>query len=209
MLANYTELQTEIADTLHRDDLTSKIPLFIKLFEKRANRHLNHAQQEVTTDLTLTSGTKTIALPADITEPLAAVVYIGNVPSELVKSTGGLIDRTFDVISAPSYYVINAGAMNFDVTADQNYTVRLRYIKQWDLATDATNWLLTNHPDCYLYGSLAASAPYIGDDERLALWRQLSADAISEIKRLGAQMRKAPLMTDLCAGSQYNIERGY
>ncbi|MFA5135686.1 MAG: hypothetical protein WC505_07945 [Patescibacteria group bacterium] len=211
MLANYTELQTEIADTLHRDDLTSKIPLFIKLFEKRLNRHLNIPQQTVTTDLTLAANTQTITLPSDMMEPLDAVIYIGNVPCELVHVTGEFIDNTMPISSVPTYFTINAGAMNFGVTANQNYTVRLRYVKSWDLATDNTNWLLTNNPDCYLYGALAASAPYIGDDERLALWQSLAAESIDEIKRMGAQMRKAPLLTEVQAhkGKRFNIVRGY
>ena len=34
-----------------------------------------------------------------------------------------------------------------------------------------TNWLLTNYPDIYLYGSLIESAPYLRDDQRIGLWQ--------------------------------------
>lgn len=210
MLANYAELQTEIADTLHRDDLTSKIPSFIKLFEQKANRYLNVPQQEITVDLTLSANTKSITLPAGLTEPVSCVIFIGNVPTNLVHVIGEYIDNTMPITSVPTYYTINNGAINFGVLANRDYTVRLRYIKKWDLATDSTNWLLTNHPDLYLYGSLAASAPYIGEDERLPLWKQLAAEGISEVQHQGALMRKSNLITETHShkGKRFNINRG-
>lgn len=36
-------------------------------------------------------------------------------------------------------------------------------------ATDP-NWLITAHPDVYLYGALVESAPYLKDDARIATW---------------------------------------
>ena len=219
MLATYAELQSEIADTLHREDLTSKIPTFIKLFERRANRHINHPQREVTTDLTLSAGSKVLGLPADLMDIEDAVIYLGNVPTPLVGVTGKFIDRTMPVTSIPTYYSIqgtttgSTSALNmvFGVTANADYTVRLRYQSRFDIAADLTNWLLDNHPDVYLYGSLAASAPYIGEDERLALWAQLATDGIAEVKRLGALLRKTELMTETQQnkGQRFNIVRGW
>ena len=34
-----------------------------------------------------------------------------------------------------------------------------------------TNWLLTAHPDIYLYGTLLESAPYLKDDARVVVWQ--------------------------------------
>jgi hypothetical protein len=58
-----------------------------------------------------------------------------------------------------------------------------------------TNWLLTNHPDVYLYGSLVHTAPYLKDDARIALWAGLLAQAMGEIEdestaaRFGSPLR--------------------
>jgi hypothetical protein len=211
MLATYAELQAEIADTLHRDDLAAKIPSFIALFERRANRHLNHPQQEITADLTLLASTREITLPTDLLEIEDAVIYIGNVPTPLQGTTGKFIDRTMPVTSIPTYYTLSNGKMMFGVTANADYTIRIRYVKKWDLATDNTNWLLDNHPDLYLYGSLAASAPFIGEDDRIALWAQLATDAIAEVKHQGARLRATELMTETQQnkGQRFNIVRGY
>ena len=40
MATNYATLQTEVADFLHRTDLTSAIPTFIQLAETKLNRIL-------------------------------------------------------------------------------------------------------------------------------------------------------------------------
>lgn len=209
MLANYTELQTEIADTLHRDDLTSKIPTFIKLFEHRANRLLNTPQQETTVNLTLSAGTSSVSLPSGFSEPVSVTLTAGDVIYPVDKVEGRLIDEITLISTVPGNYAIYNGALYFDALADQTYAVNLRYSSNFDLASTSANWLLTNHPDTYLYGSLAASAAYIGEDERLSLWTQLAGDAIAEIKRQGSVVRKTALITDLDGFETFDINRGY
>ena len=48
-------------------------------------------------------------------------------------------------------------------------------------AQTAFNWVLTNYPDAYLYGSLIHSAPYLQDDARMASWAALYEKAIGDI----------------------------
>src|SRR6266704_6726476 len=62
-LATYSDLQTQIANWLARDDLSAYIPDFITLFECAAARKLKVRLQESTTTLTPSSGVAT--LPAD------------------------------------------------------------------------------------------------------------------------------------------------
>ena len=41
-------------------------------------------------------------------------------------------------------------------------------------ASTATNWLITNAPDIYLYGSMLEAEPFIMNDERVpSLWAQV------------------------------------
>jgi hypothetical protein len=47
----------------------------------------------------------------------------------------------------------------------------------------STNWLLTAYPDTYLYAALVESAPYLRDDERVALWRAELDRRIAEVLR--------------------------
>ena len=49
-------------------------------------------------------------------------------------------------------------------------------------AIDGKNWLLTASPSAYLYGSLVHSAPYLRDDERIALWDKMYKDALHTLQ---------------------------
>jgi hypothetical protein len=51
-------------------------------------------------------------------------------------------------------------------------------------ASQTTNWLLGDAPDAYLYGSLMQAAPYLGEDERVAIWSSLYAKAVADINRV-------------------------
>lgn len=61
--STYADLQAQIANWLARDDLTSYIPDFIRLFECAAARKLKVRLQNTTTTLTPSSGVAT--LPTD------------------------------------------------------------------------------------------------------------------------------------------------
>lgn len=212
MLANYSELQQEIADTLQRDDLAAKIPSFIKLFENRVNRLLRTSEQEITTPLSLLSGNNAVSIPDNFLEPINVTINISGNPCQLIMLNSIDFDQVNNVTSVPIYYTIRNRQLIVDCIADQNYTINLHYLKRWDLATDVTNWLLTYNPDAYLYGSLAAGSVYIMDDSRLPTWSQLAAGAIDEINDVSYRTRnKSPLRTDIATlnRNQYNINIDY
>jgi hypothetical protein len=51
--------------------------------------------------------------------------------------------------------------------------VELGYYAKTELDTSSdasTNWLLTNFPDVYLFGTLAVSGLYTSNDDRTAVW---------------------------------------
>ncbi|HEX3413096.1 MAG TPA: hypothetical protein VHT00_15360, partial [Stellaceae bacterium] len=45
-----------------------------------------------------------------------------------------------------------------------------------------TNWLLTQYPSTYLWGTLSMAAPYIGDDQRMPVWLGMREERIEDIK---------------------------
>src|SRR6266487_2180870 len=65
-ISSYSELKTALANWLARNDLTSRIPEFIALFESSAGRRLATRRQEVSTSVTNTAGTA--PLPSDFAE---------------------------------------------------------------------------------------------------------------------------------------------
>lgn len=55
------------------------------------------------------------------------------------------------------------------------------------------NYVLTNHPDLYFYGSLLHSAPYLDDDQRLGTWASFYQNAVESIN---LRAREHPANTD-------------
>jgi hypothetical protein len=47
--------------------------------------------------------------------------------------------------------------------------------------SNASNWLLAQHPDAYLYGSLAEAEAFGFNDARLATWRALASDSLAQV----------------------------
>ena len=49
--------------------------------------------------------------------------------------------------------------------------------------------MLTQNPDIYLYGSLMASAPFLMDDEKIAIWGALFDKAVRDLESQDARDR--------------------
>jgi hypothetical protein len=169
-LANYTDLQAAVALWINRTDLTSQIPDFVKLYEADANRRIRIRQNMTTATLTLTAGSATVNLPTK---------FLEDIELNYTDSSDSLNRASFDDLdnfntsnstpARPWMYAITDSAIIFNTEADVTYTLTLRYYKAWDIATDATNWLLTNAPDTYLFGTVAEAAMYLRDDGLLAI----------------------------------------
>lgn len=71
------------------------------------------------------------------------------------------------------------------------------------LMTTDPNWLLTAHPDIYLYGTLVESAPYLRDEERLPVWEQRYQDAVAT---LAGSVRLDPNRTALAVATYANLQ---
>ena len=69
------------------------------------------------------------------------------------------------------------------VSPDGTYTLQIQYFAKVPALTSSntTNWLLTSHPDAYLYSTLMAAEPFLMNDARLQTWASLSEKAIQEI----------------------------
>ena len=100
-IANYTELQTAVANWLDRDDLAARIPEFISLCEARFNRTLRlRAMETLDTTVSTVGGTSTIALPTGYvqmrdfhltTSPLTQLQYLA--PEMMVRLNAGSLTR--------------------------------------------------------------------------------------------------------------------
>ena len=172
-LANYTDLQASLANWLHRTDLTAMIPDFITLAEARIARDLRLRSQVTSATLGTTAGVRAVDLPTGWLE-FENVTLTGNPDKQLTYLNIQHLDTRFpgnDYTGSPYFYSIEGSQILFGPIPDSVYSVPILFYKRFDpLATTATNWLLTNHPSIYLFGSLAEAAPFLQQDERVAMW---------------------------------------
>lgn len=188
-LSNYGELKTSIADFLNRDDLTTVIPDFIALAESQIARDLRHWRQERRVTTTLDERFEN--LPTDWIEGVHLYLSDGaQIEYASIAEIGRQKVLTNDTSGKPRLYTINSGQIEFFPQPDASYMLTMVYyarIPAFSADTD-DNWLLTNYPDVYLYGSLLQSAPYLAEDARIAIWAQLYGAAV---KNLGDDSSRA------------------
>ena len=92
------------------------------------------------------------------------------------------IHRRNDKTGKPLYYSIVQNSIEFAPVPDGTYTLEIVYYQKVPtLSSNTTNWLLDNHPDAYLYGTLQHSAPYLQSDERVGVWAGKYQQVIEQI----------------------------
>lgn len=183
-ITTYAELKAAIADFLNRDDLSSVVPTFISLAEADIQRRVRHWRMEKRSTAEL--DTQYSAIPANFVEVIRFYVTSNDTkPLELI-SQAELLDRkrkNLNTSGSPSYYALTAGELEIYPVPDGTYDVELYYVSRIPALSDsnASNWLLEQYQDAYLYGALVHSAPYLNDDARAAVWAALYQSAIDAI----------------------------
>ena len=183
-IGTYSELKTAIAEFANRGDLTSQVPNFIALTEASINRNLRHWRMETRTDLTIDEAFEDV--PTDWLETIRLGLKNGGAlnllsSQDMMKAKA----NTWDT-GDPRYFCHTAGTFEFwpEPTASTGLAELLYYAKVPALSdAEPTNWLLTYSPDLYLYGALLQTAPYLGEDARLAVWGGLYADILAGLNK--------------------------
>ena len=196
-ISTYSELTAAIADWLNRSDLTSAIPSFISLSEAQMNRNLRVRQMVSRSEATI--DTKYSALPAGFLETKNFKVISSNPITPIEFATEEQLDdydASTTAAGKPKYFGVVGNQVRVHPSPDTGYTCELVYYAQIPAlsGTNTTNWLLTSSPDAYLYGALSQSAPYLKDDERIAVWASLYTSALESIKNADIKSNGAGLM---------------
>ena len=98
------------------------------------------------------------------TSPLTTLSYV--TPEIYDRLWGGSTSGT------PKFYTILANEVSLGPIPASVQEVEMLFYKKFDNLSGsvATNWLITNAPDIYLYGSMLEAEPFIMNDERVPLW---------------------------------------
>jgi hypothetical protein len=185
-IADYSALKSAVADWLNREDLTVTIPTFISLAEARFNRDLRVRQMIKRATTETDSGENYVTLPSDWLEARNIQIYEGSIPVALEYLTLEQADdykrRRGSVSGAARYFNVTGDQLELIPEPPIGTPIEMAYYaKIPPLAECQSNWLLTTWPDMYLYGTLAHSAPYLKDDERIDTWAALYDRGLAEI----------------------------
>lgn len=187
-LDSYAALKSTLADFLNRVDLTDAIPAFIVLCESRLRRSVRTKHVALLT-ASLAEGDGSATLPTHLVDVQSVSLTSPTTeqgPLQIV-SYGELLRhrQQHSEPGVPARCALVGETLHFSPLADGVYQIGIEvegpFVPLSDAAT--SNWLLADYPDLYLYGSLVASAPYLKDDERLALWESLYQNALGELDR--------------------------
>jgi len=185
-ISNYTELQTAVANWLDRDDLSARIPEFIGLCEARFNRSLRiRAMETLDTSVSTVADIKTIALPTGYVQ-MRDIHITGDPLVQLQYVTPEIMNRIHagSVAGRPEVYTIIGENIVLGPTPDAVYSTSMLYYKTFDALSDSspTNWVITNAPDVYLYGTLLEAEPFLMNDARVQLWSTALTESINKLQ---------------------------
>jgi hypothetical protein len=193
-LDNYVDLQAAVASWANRSDL----PLadLINLAEVRMKADGQARGMEQDNSLVTVVNSRFVALPSLYLQPVQLWIEWSWGREALTNvAPGQMLTRTNS--GRPYYWAIDNTNIEFERPSDQVYSLTLRSTLIFQLATQSTNYVLTNYPDVYLYGTLAQAALWAKDDEQFQRMNAAYEVAFDNFKRAEARSRTlAPLRTD-------------
>lgn len=190
-----TTLSSLVGLYLNRSDLSAMIPRFIELASWSFNRTIWSPDREASVTATVSSGSYT--LPADLYQLRSVFVDTANDTPLRQVSIDELKARA-NRTGEPSSFALLGRAMLFDPQPASSYSVVIRYYASISIlgTTNSTNWLLERHPDIYLYGALVQAEAFLGNDQRIGLWKAALQEAIADLNDAGTRrmMSGGPLI---------------
>lgn len=195
-LATYGDLKTSIAAFLARADLSSTIPDFVTLAHKQLMRDLRGHLRLQKRDASFSITGEYVAAPTDFLELVS--MYLNTDPKTPIAfmpadsmaeyATGTGIPRYVALVGATTAGTESfrfAPAPSGTMTATIEYYASVTFFAN----DNAVNWILTDHPSLYLYGSLLQAAAFIHDDPRIGLWKAGYDEALAMVKKEGNRAR--------------------
>jgi len=188
-LATYLDLKTSIANWLNRSDLTSEISEdFIVLTEKDFNSKLRIRKMNAT-DSSFTIDSETKSLPTGFLQIRDFYILQGGTKYALRYITPAQMDQIkgSSTTGLPVTFTILGDNFRFAPSPDSSYTGVVNYYKEFDPLSDSntSNYILSNHPAIYLYGSLYHAANFLGGIEprQVQQWQQMYSTALERLER--------------------------
>lgn len=168
-------------------DVTSGgIDTFIDMAESWFNRNLRVRRMltSVSTPTLVVSGAS-VTHPTDWLEWQSFYISSPTPYAQLriVNDEAAFRDGSGGIAGTPYALIVRASASEiYPTPSNTNSYTGVYYASVPALSvSNTTNWLLTNHPEAYLYGTLLQASGRLGDDPRVPMWQQAFAQVVGEI----------------------------
>jgi|SRR5215211_1616854 len=177
----YAELQTAVQTWQDRQDLSSNVPDFIRLFEAYANDEIGDVRQELSYATLTPDANGEATLPTDYKQ-WERVTYMGSSRRELnyVEPSQLVTDYPDLPSGIPADFTIEGSKIiirPLDTT-----DIQLAYYGTIGPLSVATNWLFDERPDVYLAGALTELCAFAEDPPWTTYWQNRRDAGIAAIR---------------------------
>jgi len=186
----YDSLTSTVLQYLERRDaaVVEAIPTFITLCEFEIAQYIKTLGQMEVVDSTMNIGNPVIAKPARWRKTVSMTLSKSGLKQPILLRKLEYLNAYAQDVTAtgtPLYYA------DYDFehwivapTPDQAYAFEaLCYTRLQPLSSAyQTNWLTQNAPNAMLFGTLKQTAPFLKNDARMALWKQMFDEALAALK---------------------------
>ncbi|MGD9168559.1 MAG: hypothetical protein PVI97_00680 [Candidatus Thiodiazotropha sp.] len=176
-LANYNDLIGAVGDWFARADDTvfvSRIPDFISLAESRMQRRLDSTDAEDTEVITTVADQFEYPLPQNFKMGRAIRGTTGNGPYLLkYRTPAQFANEAINRADIATIFTFRGLTLVLNPTPpDDGAEYFIDYLARFTplSASLPTNWILTNFPDAYLFGTFEQAAAFEKDEEEEARW---------------------------------------
>lgn len=185
-ISTYGELLSAIETWLARSDssVTANAADFVTLAQNRIRVDIDTCEQETVTTLSISgeytnlpSGILSVRKLALSGSPVQALEYV--TPQAMALLNQGATGK-------PTRYTIVNNQIQCYPIPQSTYTGNITYKAAYDAFTTstATDYILTNYPNVYLYGSLLEANAMIMDSEEMIKYGTLYQDQVNRVNSI-------------------------
>jgi hypothetical protein len=189
-VVNYVTLTAALVDIANRSgdsDYEGSTDSFINAFEKSANRKILSRFGEMTSTLT-TDANGLVTLPTDFIAARNKNIINGTLLTSLMTIPKGAVAQVFQITTGGDPYYMSISGSQISVNPPSIRSVTFDYYAKFVglSGSNATNWLVTQHPDYYVAGCMREASIYLDDDRGIVKWSGLKQEREDEILALFA-----------------------
>lgn len=168
----------------NRTDLAPMVPDFVMLAEKRINADLQGRLQDTVVELITTAGTKTVAIPPDVSDLHAlSLPEVG--PLQYLTTDQFYNRYQGNSSGVPRHFAVIGAAIYLGPTPDGTYALQCAYRAFVPPLSDSagTNWLIERYSNVYLAAAMCEALSYTKNLAELPVWEKKYADGIESVNK--------------------------